>query len=548
MTMNHNVLIITGGEIALHRYAEASAILSEALTRAGMTVTATRDAAAARSLGNFAAVVLFTDGDFFDSAGLDSLINFVQSGRGLVSIHTAAGTNKSHAGFGKLIGSRIASGAIMEHQANVVDANHPITHRMHDFRLDDEVHALEPLGEYRVLVDAWLNGRREPLLYVKPHGGGQVVHFATGHSLAGISHPQWQRLFVRAVRFVCGEDWQTKSIKCACIGYGGAYNMGKTHLLSCRKNLMTPVAVCDVDPKRTETAKAELGDDIQTYNNVNAMLEKSDAEMVIVITPHNTHAPLSLQVLNSGRHVVTEKPYTITVDEATSLIDTARKVNKMATVFHNRRWDGDFMAIQKVINSGLIGDVFHIECAFGNYGEPKADWWRASKDISGGAFYDWGAHFVDWILQLIPHKIESISGDFKKLKWQGVTNEDYTSAYVRFAGQRSAFIEQGAINAIDKARWRILGTLGGIEKAGWDWESKETLKVVSHASGSRVETRVPYLKSDWDGFYRNIADHLILGEPLAVTPESARKVIAVLSLAEQSSRQGGTPIKPNFEQ
>jgi predicted dehydrogenase len=264
--------------------------------------------------------------------------------------------------------------------------------------------------------------------------------------------------------------------------------------------------------------------------------------------PHNLHASLSVQCLQAGKHVVTEKPYTITVEEATNVIETARAANKMATVFHNRRWDGDFVAIKEIVDSGVIGDVFHIECAFGGYEEPRADWWRASKDISGGAFYDWGAHFVDWVLQLMPHKIESISGDFKKLKWHGVTIEDYTSAYVRFEGQRSASIEQGAINAIGKSNWRILGTLGGIEKRGWDWEKKDGLRVVSYGSGRKVESVVPYYKDDWDGFYRNVADHLLLGEPLAVTPESARKVIAVLSLAERSSAAGGAPMKLDFEQ
>ncbi len=546
--MNHNVLIITGGQIPYHRYPEASQVLQTALQNAGIKATATSDPAAAKNLDGYSAIVVFTDGDFFDDAGIDSIAKFVRSGKGLISLHTGAGTNKESAVWGKLIGSRIKSGAIMEHQVYVVDAEHPITHRINSFRIDDEVHALEPLDNCRVLLDAWLHGKREPIAYIKPEGEGKVVHFATGHTPKGLSHSVWQKLFVRAVRFVGGEDWSNKTIKCATIGYGGAFNMGKLHLQSCQAARMSPVAVCDLDPKRTETAKLELGEHIQTYNTVEDLLEKSDAEMIIVITPHNTHAPLSLQVLSSNRHVVTEKPYTITVDEATKVIDTARKVKKMATVFHNRRWDGDFLAIRKIVESGMIGDVFHIECAFGNYGEPRSDWWRASKEISGGAFYDWGAHFVDWILQLMPHKIESISGDFKKLKWQGVTNEDYTSAYVRFAGNRSAFIEQGAINAIDKARWRILGTLGGIEKAGWDWESKESLKVITFENGKRIESRVPYEKSDWDGYYRNIADHLILGEPLAVTPESARKVIAVLSLSEESSKKGGAPIVPDFEQ
>ncbi len=546
--MTPHTLLITGGQIPAHNYPETARILSAALERAGIKVTATHDPAALSNLSPYASVVLFTDGDFFTDAQIDSLAKFVRSGGGFVTLHTAANTNVASDTFTRLVGSRIKGGTVMEHQAIVHDSDHPIIHRIQDFRLDDEIHILEPISDYRTLAYAWLNGTKQPLVYVKSEGDGKHVHFATGHAIAGVSNPVWQQMFTRAVRYVGGEDWQTKTIKCACIGYGGAFNMGKTHLLSCVKARMKPVAVCDVDPKRTETAKAELGDHIQAFSSVEKLLADSDAELVIVITPHNTHAALSMQVLQSGRHVVTEKPYTITVDEATQVIETARQKQKMATVFHNRRWDGDFQTIKRLVESGVIGDVFHIECAFGGYGEPRADWWRASKEISGGSFYDWGAHFVDWILQLMPHKIESISGDFKKLKWHSITNEDYTNAYIRFAGQRSAFVEQGSLNAIEKPRWRILGTLGGIEKSGWDWEGKDGLRLVSHASGQRVESRVAIAKSDWDGFYRNIADHLILGEPLAVTPESARKVIAVLSLAEQSSQQGGTPIPLSFEQ
>lgn len=546
--MAHNVLLITGGQIAYHDYAKSAEVLAAALKAQGINVTATHDPAAATNLSKYDALVLFTDGDYFQDGQIESIIQFVHAGKGLVSLHTAAGTNKSHDGFSKLIGSRINGGAIFPHKVTVEAPDHPILHRVLDFRLDDEIHDLEMIGESHTLLSAWLNGKKQPLAYAKPAGAGKLIHFATGHSIAGLTHPQWQKIFVRAVRFVCGEDWSTKTLKCACIGYGGAFNMGKRHMEGCRIARMVPVAVCDVDPKRTETAKAELGDQIQTYSSVADLLDQSDAEMITVITPHNTHAALSMQVINSGRHVVTEKPYTITVDEATQVIQTARKAGKMATVFHNRRWDGDFQTIRALVESGVIGDVFHIECAFGGYNEPRANWWRSSKSVSGGAFYDWGAHFADWILQLMPHKIESISGDFKKLKWHGVDIEDYTSAHIRFAGQRSASLEQGSINAIPKSRWRILGTLGGIEKPTGDAIPKDKVRLVSYQTGVRVESLVPIEKDDWDGFYRNVADHLLIGEPLAVTPESARKVIAVLSLAEQSSQQGGVPLRPGFDQ
>lgn len=546
--MSHRVLILTGGKIPHHDYSRSAEVLAGALKASQVSVTTTPQPNAVSDLSSYDALVLFTDGEYFTHDQILSIVRFVRSGKGLISIHTTAGTNSSNDDFSQLIGSRIKGGKVFPHKASIEAPDHPILHRVQDFDLDDEIHDLELIGESRLLVSAWLNGKKQPLAYVREYGQGKVVHFATGHSLTGLTHPEWQKLFIRAVRFVCGEDWSNRTIRCACIGYGGSFNMGKLHMEGCAAARMKPVAVCDIDPRRTETAKSELGDHVQTYTRVEDLLSESDADMVTIITPHNTHATLSLQVLQSDRHVVTEKPYTLTVAEATQIIETARQRGKMATVFHNRRWDGDFQTIRRLVDSGAVGDVFHIECSFGGYNQPRPDWWRSSKTISGGAFYDWGAHFADWILQLMPHKIESISGDFKKLKWYGVDIEDYCNAYIRFEGQRSAFLEQGSINAVPKARWRILGTLGGIEIPQENWEGKNGVKLVSYTSGSRVESIVPVGKSDWNGFYRNVADHLILGEPLAVTPESARKVIAVLSLAELSSQQGGRPIVPDFEQ
>ncbi len=100
--------------------------------------------------------------------------------------------------------------------------------------------------------------------------------------------------------------------------------------------------------------------------------------------------------------------------------------------------------------------------------------------------------------------------------------------------------------AIGKSRFRILGTGGGVEQKGWD--AKDGILLVTHKDGVRTETKVPCATSDWDAFYRNVADHLLLGEELAVKPEQARKVIAVISLAEESSTRGGEPVRVPFEQ
>jgi scyllo-inositol 2-dehydrogenase (NADP+) len=544
----HRVLLITGGK--WHDYATCAAVMTDALKPIGTDVTHTEDASAVTSLvgGKFDCVLLYTCDDKFNESQVESLARFVRGGGGLVGIHSA-NVQKSSDPYAKLIGSTFQThGPVLDFKVSVSDPNHSIAHRVQDFRVTDELYVSELKAEVQPFLTAYWGGKPQPLGYSRAEGKGRVVYLANGHSPEVMRHPTFQQLLQRCVRYATGEDWSNRTVKVAAIGYGGAFNMGKTHLQSCEKARMKATAVCDVDPKRAATAKEELGEHVQTFTKVDDLLKGSDTELCIVITPHNTHAALSIQCLEAGRHVVTEKPFTITVDQATRVIETARRANRMATVFHNRRWDGDFMTIRRLIESGAIGNVFHIECSFGGFNEPKVDWWRSYKDVSGGAFYDWGAHFVDWVLQLMPHKIESIAGDFKKLKWHQVSNEDYTSAYVRFAGGRSASIEQGSINAIGKSKWRILGTDGGIEMRRNPATDKDEIRVVSTKGGQRTDTTVPILTSDWDGFYRNVADHLLLGEPLAVTPESARKVIAVLSLSEQSSKQGGAPVVPPFEQ
>lgn len=323
----------------------------------------------------------------------------------------------------------------------------------------------------------------------------------------------------------------SKPIRCAVIGYGGAFNMGKAHAEWMNAAGLQTVAVCDLDPTRTESAKTDLPG-VETYTDVAVMLKTADIDLCTIVTPHNTHAPLALQCLEAGKHVVSEKPFCITVKEATAMIEAAKAAKVTLTTFHNRRHDGDFKAIKDVIDRGLIGDVFHIEMYMGGYGHPGT-WWRANKKISGGAFYDWGAHVVDWTLNLVPGPIESVTGYFHKLVWMDQTNEDQVRGIIKFKNGCVADIQQSTIARVGKARWRILGTKGAIEDNGGG-----QFRLVTELEGLPVDTQVKYFDSDWNSFYVNLAKHLYEGAPLEVTPESARRVIGVIETAEKSSKSG----------
>jgi len=325
------------------------------------------------------------------------------------------------------------------------------------------------------------------------------------------------------------------------IGYGGAFNMGKTHLESLRKNAgFVPAAVCDLDPKRVEVAGTDFPG-ISVYTDPAKMFKDADLDLVIIITPHNSHARLTVQALKAGIGVVVEKPMAITTAEVSLMVETAKRKKLFLSTFHNRRWDGDYMALQKLVADDAIGRIFRIEAGFNGY-RPQGNWWRSISAISGGNVYDWGAHFTDWILGIMPHPIESVTGYMvKNPAWKQYTNEDHSEVHVHFVDGAWSTLTISNMAAVQKPNWVILGERGSIVHGQDKWLVKEwhNNRVVSY--------EVPFEKSNWDGYYANVAGHIARGEKLSVTPQSAARVISVLDTAYQSARKRGIPLVPKFK-
>jgi predicted dehydrogenase len=316
--------------------------------------------------------------------------------------------------------------------------------------------------------------------------------------------------------------------------------MGKYHcqLISSTPGLRLR-AVCDTSPERLRAAEADFPT-IRAYASIEEMVANPEIEAITIVTPHNTHAGLALKAINAGKSVIVEKPLCLTVEEADEMISAAKKKGVTLTVFHNRRLDGDFLAMKEVIDNGWIGKLFRIEAFSGGYGHP-GHWWRSDKDISGGAFYDWGAHFLDWTLNIAGERIAGVNGHLHKLVWDDVTNEDEVEAIITFASGAVADVQLSSIATVTKPRWRILGTKGGIIDNG----DGESFRVFINQYEHNFETSVNYKKTDWGQFYVNIAEHFFRGKELLVKPEEARRVIAVMRAAESSSRTGRTEVVPH---
>ena len=320
-------------------------------------------------------------------------------------------------------------------------------------------------------------------------------------------------------------------IRGAVIGYGAAFNMGHAHAVMMQETEgIECVAVCDVDEERTHAAKEDLPD-IRTYNSVEDLVADEGVDLIANVLPHNLHCSATLECLRAGKHAVVEKPMCITIAEATEMINTAKENGLMLSVHHNRRWDADFWTLRDLVRSGAIGQVFSVEMWSAGYGRPDPDWWRSVKAISGGNFYDWGAHYVDWLLHVIEEKMVNVTGFFQpNLVWKDITNEDHVQAIIRFANDSVANVQMSSIAKIEEPRWKLLGSHGSIVSEAAHF------RVRSETGGETAEKIVAFHGRPGPSYYENIVAHLNTGEPLIITAESARRVVAVLELAEKSSR------------
>jgi len=329
-----------------------------------------------------------------------------------------------------------------------------------------------------------------------------------------------------------------EKMKVGTVGYGGAFNMGRQHL---RELLLNPgfeaAAVCDLDPERLKSAQQDFPG-IQTYTSVDEMLRKSDVELLVVILPHNLHAEVAIKCLRSGRHVVVEKPFAITVKECDAMIAAAKAKKLLLSTYHNRHWDSNILTIMKHLHK--IGRPFRWESHAGGYGEPR-EWWRSYKKFSGGIIYDWGAHFTEWMLQVMQYDMQEISGyQVAGEVWKKYTNEEEVEAVVRFKGNAVASHTASSICLAGKDMIRITGTKGAIVA------THNSVDIYTqHKGGDKVRTSVKMEPGRGTDYYKNVHDHLFKGEKLVITAELARRVIQVLDYAGISA-QKGTAVKAKY--
>lgn len=217
---------------------------------------------------------------------------------------------------------------------------------------------------------------------------------------------------------------------------------------------------------------AEAPTDVAIVPDVAALLADPAIGLVVVATPSATHATLARQVIEAGRHVVVEKPFTLDLAEAQALAALARERGLVLSVFHNRRWDSDFLAVRAAIEDGLVGRVVHFESHFDRFRPEVRDRWREDGSAGSGVWYDLGPHLVDQALLLFGAPV-SVSADIAALR-EGSASPDWAHVVLRYRDKR-VVLHAGMCVAGGEPRFRVHGTGGSLIKRDLDPQEAQSV-------------------------------------------------------------------------
>lgn len=165
-------------------------------------------------------------------------------------------------------------------------------------------------------------------------------------------------------------------------------------------------------PENVEMARTVYPNS-EIVNDVQKIFSDANIQLVVIVTPNQSHYPLALEALKAGKHVVVDKPFTVTSAEADELIKVAKERNKLISVFHNRRWDGDFRTVRKVVESGMLGNIVECEIHYDRFRNYFKNTWKEDDLAGSGLLYDIGSHLIDQALCLFG-KPSYVTADLRK--------------------------------------------------------------------------------------------------------------------------------------
>ncbi len=339
----------------------------------------------------------------------------------------------------------------------------------------------------------------------------------------------------------------SQQLNVAIIGYGLAGAVFHAPLVAAEPR-MRVAAVVTSSAERADQARAEHAG-VRIFAHADDLFAASDAtDLVVVAAPNSAHVPLTHAALNAGLPVVIDKPMTPTSAQATDLVEAAQKAGLLLSVFQNRRWDGDFLTVRKLIDEGRLGEIARFESRFERWRPvPKGGWREVGGiDDAAGLLYDLGSHVVDQAVTLFgPATVVHAEMNTRR---PGVKSDDDTFvALVHESGVRS-HLWMSSVATHYGPRFRVLGSEAAYVKHGLDvqedalrggmrpddprWGADDPERYGTLGTPGETVT-VETERGAYERYYAGIADALLNGAPVPVDPSDAVRSIGLLETARR---------------
>ena len=231
-------------------------------------------------------------------------------------------------------------------------------------------------------------------------------------------------------------------------------------------------------------------------------------DLIVIPTPNDTHFPLAKAALEAGKHVVVDKPFTVTLSQARELDALAKSLGRLLSVFHNRRWDSDFLTVKALLSEGTLGEIIFFESHFDRFRPQVRNRWREQAGPGSGIWYDLAPHLLDQAVNLFGLPV-SMTVDLAQLR-PGAQTTDYFHAILSYP-QRRIVLHGTMVAAAESARYIIHGTRGSYVKFGLD-PQEDRLK-----NGERLP------QEEWgydmrDGVVTKVEGETLVEETLLTSP------------------------------
>ncbi|WP_038490883.1 oxidoreductase [Collimonas arenae] len=285
--------------------------------------------------------------------------------------------------------------------------------------------------------------------------------------------------------------------------------------------------------------------------DLDALLADSTIDCIVIATPNDTHFEFARRALVAGKHVVVDKPVTLTSEEARILARMASDDKLLLAPFHNRRWDGDFLTVQALIASGRLGQITHFESHFDRFRPMVRQRWRENTQSGGGLLYDLGPHLIDQALLLFgaPQTVNATVAAYR----ENAQADDYVHLQLGYP-DKQVVLHASALSALEAPRFVLHGRRGSYLKTGLDtqedqlkaglrpgqpgWAINPPGQIREVAGDLDLRAELATLDGAYVEFYRAVAATIKDGAPFPVKPGAAVSVAEILELARQSAEEG----------